>query len=291
MPIPRSVRGCRERVIGWVDQQTRIGGAAKQMFLFKQIFSRLLFPLPFCVGTLLIGLLLLWFTRKQKTGKAVVAFAGALLYLFSSPIFSTLLLTPLEKRSPPLVITPGAPIPVGLRSVKFIVVLGDGFVPDASRPVELQLAEGSIARLAEGVRVSKLLSCCKLIVSGGPGPDGAPLMAQAMAQLAQELGVNREDIILDGQSRDTEEEARHISPVVGKQPFTLVTEASHMPRALALFRKQGTDPIADPTDFRAGDCGALVPDRIFPGAKILFGSERAVYEYLGLAWGAIRGKL
>jgi uncharacterized SAM-binding protein YcdF (DUF218 family) len=261
------------------------------MSLFKQIFSRLLFPVPFCLEVLLIGLLLLWFTRKQKTGKAVVAFAGALLFLFSSPFFSTLLLTPLERRYPPLFITPGAPIAVGLRDVKFIVVLGGGFVPDASRPVELQLDDASIARLVEGVRVSKLLSCCKLIVSGGPEPDGAPLMAQAMAQLAQELGVNREDIMLDGQSRDTEEEARHISPVVGKQPFILVTEASHMPRALALFRKQGTDPIADPTDFRAGDGGALVPDRIFPSAKVLLGSERAVYEYLGLAWGAIRGKL
>ena len=261
------------------------------MFLFKKILSRLLFPVPFCLEVLSIGLLLLWFTRKQKTGKAVVAFAGALLFLFSSPFVSSLLLTPLERRYPPLVVTPGAPIAVGLRGVKFIVVLGGGFVPDASRPVELQLDAGSIARLVEGVRVSKLLSCCKLIVSGGPGPDGAPLMAQAMAQLAQELGVNREDIILDGQSRDTEEEARHISPVVGKQPYILVTEASHMPRALALFRKLGTDPIADPMDFRAGDGGALVPDRIFPSAKVLLGSERAVYEYLGLAWGAIRGKL
>jgi uncharacterized SAM-binding protein YcdF (DUF218 family) len=278
-------------MIGWVDQHIRIGGAANQRFLFKQIFSRLLFPVPFCLEVLSIGLLLLWFTRKQKAGKALVAFAGALLFLFSSPFVSSLLITPLERRYPPLLTTPGAPIAVGLSDVKFIVVLGSGFVPDASRPVELQLDDGSIARLVEGVRVSKLLSRRKLIVSGGPEPDGAPLMAQAMAQLAQELGVHREEIILDGQSRDTEEEARHIAPVVGKQPFILVTEASHMPRALALFRKQGTDPIADPTDLRACDGGAVVADRMFPSAKVLFGSERAVYEYLGLAWGAIRGKL
>jgi uncharacterized SAM-binding protein YcdF (DUF218 family) len=261
------------------------------MFLFKKILSRLFFPVPFCLEVLSIGLLLLWFTRKQKTGKAVAALAGALLFLLSSPFFSTLLLTPLERRYPPLFITPGAPVAVGLREVKFIVVLGSGFVPDASRPVELQLDDGSIARLVEGVRVSKLLSCCKLIVSGGPEPNGAPLMAQAMAQLAQELGVGRQDLILDGQSRDTEEEARHISPIVGKQPFILVTEASHMPRALALFRKQGAYPIADPMDFRAGDGGAMAPDRIFPSAAVLGGSERAVYEYLGLAWTKLRGKI
>ena len=125
------------------------------MFLFKKIFSRFLFPVPFCLEVLSIGLLLLWFTRKQRTGKAVVALAGALLFLFSSSFFSTLLLTPLERRYPPLFITRGAPIAVGLREVKFIVVLGSGFDPDASRPVELQLDDGSIARLVEGVRASQ----------------------------------------------------------------------------------------------------------------------------------------
>jgi hypothetical protein len=44
-------------------------------------------------------------------------------------------------------------------------------------------------------------------------------------------------------------------------------------------------------DFRAADGGAMAADRIFPSAAVLGGSERAVYEYLGLAWEKIRGKL
>jgi uncharacterized SAM-binding protein YcdF (DUF218 family) len=107
-----------------------------------------------------------------------------------------------------------------------------------------------------------------------------------MAQLAQDLGVGRQDMILEAQPRDTEDEARLIAPIVGQQPFILVTEASHMPRALALFRKQGTHPIADPAGFRTGHRPAVAPD-----AEDLRGSERAVYEYLGLAWAKIRGKI
>jgi uncharacterized SAM-binding protein YcdF (DUF218 family) len=261
------------------------------MFLLKKVFSRFLFPIPLCLEVLLIGLLLLWFTRKQKTGKTVVGLAGVLLFLFGSHFVSSLLLTPLESRYPPLFITPGAPTAVELREVKFIVVLASGFAGDPSRPVEIQLDDGSIARLVEGVRVNKVLHCCKLVLSGGLGPDGVSSIAQAMAQLAQELGVSRQDMILEAHSRDTEDEARLVAPIVGEQPFILVTEASHMPRAMALLRKRGTHPIADPMDFRTSHGQPLTPDQGFPDAEELRGSQRAVYEYLGLAWEKIRGKI
>jgi uncharacterized SAM-binding protein YcdF (DUF218 family) len=244
-----------------------------------------------CLEVLSIGLLLLWFTRKQKAGKTLVTLAGMLFFLFSSHFFSGLLLTPLESRYPALFITPGAPAAVGLGEVKFIVVLGSGFKPDASRPVAVQLDDGSLARLVEGVRVSKVLNCCKLVLSGGPGPDGVSSAAQAMAQLAQELGVGRQDMILETHSRDTEDQARLVASIVGEQPFILVTEASHMPRAMALFRKQGTHPIADPVSFRTSHNQAITPDQVFPDAEELNGSQRAVYEYLGLRWAKIRGKI
>jgi uncharacterized SAM-binding protein YcdF (DUF218 family) len=261
------------------------------MFLFKKIGARFLFPIPLCIEVLLIGLLLLWFTRKQKAGRIVVTFAGVLLFLFSSHFFSSMLLTPLESRYPPLFMTSEACASVGLSEVKFIVVLASGFSHDVSRPVTSQLDDGSIARLVEGARVRKESNCCKLILSGGPGPDGVSSAAQAMAQLAQDLGVGRQDMILETQSRDTDDEARLVAPIVGQQPFILVTEASHMPRAMALFRKHGTHPIADPVDFKTSHNEAIAPDEAFPDASNLGGSERAVYEYLGLAWGKILGKI
>jgi uncharacterized SAM-binding protein YcdF (DUF218 family) len=258
------------------------------MYVLKKILSRFLFPIPLCIEVLLVGLLLLWFTRKQKTGKAVVTLAGMLLFLFSSHFFSLLLLTPLESRYPALVVPPGAGAPLGLSAVKFIVVLGGGVSYDPERPTEVQLAEGSIPRLVEGIRMSKMLHGCKLVLSGGAEPISS---AQAMAQLAQELGVSRQDMILETQSQDTEDEARLVAPIVGQERFILVTEASHMPRAMALFRKHGTHPIADPVDFRTLHSQAVASDEFFPSGAALTSSERAVYEYLGLAWGKILGKM
>jgi uncharacterized SAM-binding protein YcdF (DUF218 family) len=261
------------------------------MFIFKKIFSRLLFPIPLCLEVLLFGLLLLWFTRKQKAGRIVVSLAAVLLFLFSSRFFSGMLLTPLESRYPALAAAPEARAPVGLRQVKFVVVLASGYFPEASRAVALQLDESSTARLVEGVRISKVLNGCKLVLSGGPGPDRVSSAAETMAQLAQGLGVSRQDMILETQSRDTDEEARLVAPIVGEQPFILVTEASHMPRAVALFRKHGIHPIPDPVDFRTRHSHAIAPEEVFPGAMGLIGSERAVYEYWGLAWAKLRGRI
>jgi uncharacterized SAM-binding protein YcdF (DUF218 family) len=110
-----------------------------------------------------------------------------------------------------------------------------------------------------------------------------------MGQLAEKIGVDRRDIILETHSADTEDQSRLVAPIVGDEPFILVTEASHMPRAMAFFRKQGAHPIADPMDFRTGE--ATASQSLFPDASGLVGSERAVYEYLGLAWAKVRGKI
>jgi hypothetical protein len=44
-------------------------------------------------------------------------------------------------------------------------------------------------------------------------------------------------------------------------------------------------------DFRSTPNEALAAGEVFPAADELRGSERAVYEYLGLAWEKIQGKI
>jgi uncharacterized SAM-binding protein YcdF (DUF218 family) len=261
------------------------------MWVLKKVVSRFLFPVPLCIEVLALGWLLLCFTRKQKTGKTLVALAGVLLFLFANHAVSDLLLSPLEGRYPPLFVRPGAPPPAELKDVKFVVVLAAGSKDDASHPVEVQLDDTTVARLVEGVRVSKALGGSKLVLSGGPVPGGALTLAQAMAQLAQELGVDRQAMILETQSDDTESEARRVAPIVGQQPFILVTEASHLPRAVGLFRKQGAHPLPDPMGYYSSPYAPLQLPELIPDAEALRGSQRAIYEYLGLAWAKLRGKI
>jgi uncharacterized SAM-binding protein YcdF (DUF218 family) len=79
--------------------------------------------------------------------------------------------------------------------------------------------------------------------------------------------------------------------LVGDDRFVLVTSASHMLRSVALFRKQGMEPIPAPTDHWVKRSDGMSPYRFFPGAENLLKTEMAVHEYLGLAWAKIRGQI
>lgn len=66
------------------------------MFLLKKIVAPLFFPVSLCLELLLLGLFLLWFTRKQKTGKIIVSIGVILLGTLSYGAVSDILLQPLE---------------------------------------------------------------------------------------------------------------------------------------------------------------------------------------------------
>jgi uncharacterized SAM-binding protein YcdF (DUF218 family) len=64
-----------------------------------------------------------------------------------------------------------------------------------------------------------------------------------------------------------------------------------MRRAVALFKKAGTNPIPAPTHFIVHEGRLLGPGDFFPSSGGLRRAETAAYEYLGLAWAKIRGKV
>jgi uncharacterized SAM-binding protein YcdF (DUF218 family) len=113
-----------------------------------------------------------------------------------------------------------------------------------------------------------------------------------MARVATILKIDRNDIILETSSQDTKDEALKIKKVVGSDRFVMVTSASHMPRAMALFQKQGMNPIPAPTDFwvKTSQQG-IHPGSFYPRADGLRKMERVMHEYLGLVWAKLRGQI
>jgi uncharacterized SAM-binding protein YcdF (DUF218 family) len=79
--------------------------------------------------------------------------------------------------------------------------------------------------------------------------------------------------------------------MIGKEPFFLVTSASHMPRAVALFKKLGMKPIPAPTGHLAKRPRGRNPQRYFPSPEGLHKSQRLVYETLGMIWAKFRGQI
>lgn len=121
-----------------------------------------------------------------------------------------------------------------------------------------------------------------------------------MATILETLGVPAGAIVLESRSRNTRENAvatRELLAPRGVRRILLVTSALHMPRAVALFERQGFDVIAAPADFwyvPAGSDGEApsawgwILD-VLPDAEGLAHSTEALREYLALAYYRGRG--
>jgi uncharacterized SAM-binding protein YcdF (DUF218 family) len=129
----------------------------------------------------------------------------------------------------------------------------------------------------------------KLLLSGGIG--GRLKHADILGAVAATMGVAPENMELHRVGRDTEEEALTIAPKVGKGPFVLVTSASHLPRATALFRHQGLAPIPAPAHHLSLDTRGVTVSELFPSPSALEAAHHGIHEYIGLLWSKLRGRL
>ncbi|MGA2401163.1 MAG: ElyC/SanA/YdcF family protein [Syntrophobacteraceae bacterium] len=250
------------------------------MYHFKKIIAPFLFPVPLCIEILFLGLLLLWATRRQRLGKSLVTLGAVLLTVFSYAPAAQYLLKDLEYKYYPL--------KVRVSDVHWVVVLGSGVLCDSNLPIGNQIDSSGLFRLIEGVRLYGEYPGCKLLVSGGSTGPAKP--ADHMAGIALLMGVPKEDLVLEADSLDTEDEARIISSIVQGDRFILVTSASHMPRSMALFEKEGMHPVPAPSDYLVRqECPMGYPS--MPGVVGLEQSTAAFYEYLGLAWLKLRGRI
>ncbi|MBM4284800.1 MAG: hypothetical protein FJ128_06070 [Deltaproteobacteria bacterium] len=266
------------------------GGSQTQgtvMFFFKKFLLAATGPVALGLLLLFAGLFLLWVTARQRAGR-LLATAGALLLALAAynPLVD-LWLNPLERHHPILTDQQVAALGAGRRGPvpRWVVVLGGGLTEIPGAPATCQLSETTVARLVEGIRLHRLLPGSKLLFS--LGETTTPLV---FARLCESLGVAREALVLETQSRDTADQARRLAPFLGRDPFILVTSASHLPRSVALFRQEGLAPLPQAAGYLGQGRGPFGLGNIFPNAYGLIRSERALHEYLGLAWHQLGGR-
>jgi len=262
------------------------------MFFLKKIVAPFFMPLTVIVFLSVLGLLFLWLTKRQTFGKLLVTLGILLLTALSYGQFANRLIGPLEQAYAPYdtVMSKSSRSAKQLPVVKFVVVLGGGHTTAPNIPITSQASPSSLIRLIEGIRIYRKNPGSKLVVSGGAVFDPLP-EAKTMADIAKSIGVPPADLILETASRDTRDQARNIKTIVGSEPFALVTSASHMPRAVSLFKMAGLTPIPAPTDYLVRKGQQVNPQSFFPSSQALHKSERAIYEYLGILWGKFNGRL
>jgi uncharacterized SAM-binding protein YcdF (DUF218 family) len=252
------------------------------VFLFKKLLSNAMMPLSLCVLLLLLGLVLLWFTRRQKAGKVLVTTGSVLLLTLGYGWGFSPALKALEREYPP--------VTAAVLDAKWVVVLGGGTFSDEEIPLHSRLSEASLGRLVEGIRLYRQIQGAKLLVSGGR-VFGSGSDAESMRELAVSLGVNSVDIRVDEASQDTETQALIIRQMVGDDKVLLVTSASHMPRSVGLFKLAGVNVMPAPAHYVVQDNAEFGPADLFPDSENILAAQRLVYEYLGIFWAKMRGRL
>ena len=242
-------------------------------------------PIPLCLSLLLLGLFFLIFTRKNKTGKVLVGVGTLVIAIFSYGGASNLLVKPLEHEYPPILSFEE------LKNIKWIVVLGGGSGVDPALPLSTYLSAASLVRLSEAIRIHNKLPETRLVFTGGSGFKGFTPVAEVMADMAVELGVGKDKIIIEPEAVDTGAHPSYVKQIIGRDKFILVTSALHMYRAVAYFKKHGMYPIAAPTDYISKQREGFGPGVFFPGADSLEEAGQAIHEYLGIVWAKLRSEI
>lgn len=243
-----------------------------------------LYPLGLALVLVAIAIVL---RGRPRTRRLLCLFALLILAAFSSKIVSQALIRSLESQT---LVRTVDDMPVE----QAIVVLGGYLHPPGGSNNTSDLLESS-DRLLHGMRLYRAGKAPLILLTGGNIPFfGAARMSEAAAarDLLREWGVPAESILLDEQSRNTEENARYSYRILnakGIQHILLVTSAFHMPRSQAVFRKAGFDSVPAPTDFRSGWGDPDLLFQVLPDSENLFLSTTALKEWLGLGIYRLRG--
>lgn len=243
-------------------------------FFIKKFISFFIEPFGSFLALFAIGIYFL-FVKKDTLAKSFLILASAILLLYSYPPFANFLVKNLEDQYSKYDYT---------QDVKYIHVLGNGHTVDASQPISSKITDAGTKRVLEGVIIHKTIAGSKIIFTGYEGSTNIST-AKMNAALAMALGVKEENIIINGEPKDTKEEALFAKSIVKDEPFVLVTSATHMPRSMKLFNSLDLNPIAAPTNFEKDNFKGYMRT---PNIHSFFISSKAVHEYLGILWSLIR---
>ena len=246
----------------------------------EKLLPILIYPLGLTLF-LCIAAFILSFGRRVRVLRVSIAVAVILLWLASTQSFANLLTNTLEEQNPSG--------PIEAISPKDVVIVLGG--RNAQR-THLGLTGDRVMQTAFLWRAGKAQT---IIVSGGKlpwDPGSGQTEAKSVAELLHAYGVPSDAIIVESDSRNTHHNAVNTAALWRERHFRsglLVTSATHMPRALASFRKVGLDLTPWPADFRGTYPLVNSIFDFLPDVYALEKTTTAIKEWLGLAIYRLRG--
>jgi len=244
------------------------------VLLLSKILSLLVYPLSLCLLLLVLAMVM---RMRGASGRANVLtlFATVWLYFCATEWGATSLLTPLEAAYP-------AFADEELPAAEAIVVLG-GAITGESRFGQGGDLNQAADRLWRAATLYQSQKAPLLVLSGGSALSVGLPESQMMAQKLRALGIPDAALMQEAESRTTRENAQYTQALLERQRVNhilLVTSASHMRRASAVFAAQGFVVTAVSTDHQIPLLVGPVPSWL-PTAERLSRSTRAIHEWVG----------
>ena len=247
------------------------------MYVLYKVLQVLLWP-EIWIFACFVGSWVVSFSTRRYALVRWLLFVGILLfYILGITPTGEVLLRPLEFWYPPFRDGKG-------HSNDAVVVLGGGMKKHQTGATTV-LGTTIPDRLVCGMRLVRNGAAPILVVSGGAGHPFGPAKPEAdtMREFAIEFGIPPSAILTEGRSRTTvgnAVEVRRLLP--NTRRIVLVTDASHLPRSAAVFRKQGFDVAPYPCTYLTA-AGSWDPFDFLPCSDGLARVNIAIHEYVGMA--------
>lgn len=242
-------------------------------FALTKLLPLFVYPLGMAIMLFLAGFFLLWIRRKRSAG-LLMLISVALLWASSTQVTAEFVLHSLERRYPPLSLEE-------IPTADAIVLLGGvtrGRVPGTG----LTDLGGGADRIIHAARLFKAGKAPLLILSGGNEP-GYRSEAEDMADILQLMDIPADSILLETKSRNTQQNAMYSQQILqqqGVKKILLVTSATHMRRAEALFSRIGVSVLPAATDYQLVERAPSFLDWL-PQADPLEMTTKGIKEYIG----------
>jgi uncharacterized SAM-binding protein YcdF (DUF218 family) len=243
---------------------------------------------PYLLAWLLMGLAIvnLW-RKRQETRKRLllVTIPFLIVTVISLPVVGDVITLAQERPFPPLTQRPA--------DTQAIVVLASYVYRPAADGDIAELDESTCSRCRKAAALYHQGKPCPIIVSGGDTSPGGVNCAAVMADFLVKLGVRAEDVVVEGNSLTTYENAVESCKLLKERQVSriiLVTDVAHLARASGCFRKQGMDVMPCGCHYRAHEFEFGFSE-FLPQPNVAQNCQRACHEWLGLAWYWLKGRI
>jgi uncharacterized SAM-binding protein YcdF (DUF218 family) len=244
-------------------------------FILSKILAFLLSPLTWIMALAALSL----FLNNKKLKKRFLIATLITAYFFSNTFIAKEFMRMWE------------PKPVSVHQIKknydVVIVLGGGIITQDAQNKTLTFRNNP-DRIMQALWLYENNKADKILISSGSGSMQYPDMLESvlLRNFLVDIGVPRQDILIDSVSNNTHENAVKTAEILNREypdggSFLLITSASHMMRSKACFKKAGVNVDTFPVDLTAGNRSWYWMNLLLPNTEALKIWNDLLHELIG----------